>query len=254
LYALGLALLTAGPAPAGPPAALVRALRAFRWGDYADIVSGNIALDTFAWLRRLVLMFYPRVFGMFLLGFVLGRMGVFHSPARHARLLLELSRSALLIGLLGGFLYAAFDRGETLLPLTFNGFVRTIFESISAPLLSLGYAAWITLAFQRPGWQPYLLRLAPVGRMALSNYLFQSVSGVILFYGIGGGLFMRVSLVTALGIAMLVFMVQAALSRLYLSYFAHGPAEWVWRQITYANRIPLKQATGAAANRFSAPR
>jgi len=247
LYGLGLTLLPAGPHSGGVPPALVRALGAFRSGGYVDIVSGNIAFGTFGWLRRLVLMFYPRVFGTFLLGFVLGRMGVFQSPARHARLLLDLSRSGLLIGLMSGILYAAFDRGDALLPLSFNGFVRTIFESISAPLLSLGYAAWITLAFQRPRWQPYLLWFAPVGRMALSNYLFQSVTGVILFYGIGGALFMRVSLATALSIAMLIFMVQAALSGLYLSRFAHGPAEWAWRRITYAKRVPLKRATAAAA-------
>jgi uncharacterized protein len=62
---------------------------------------------------------------------------------------------------------------------------------------------------------------------------------MFLFYGIGGGLFMRVSLTTAVVIALGFFAVEAAASRLWLVRFRYGPVEWVWRQVTYWKRVPL---------------
>jgi uncharacterized protein len=243
LYGLGLALLPAGAGISGSPAALPKAFAAFKSStDYAQIVSGNIAVNSFNWMRRLVLMFYPRVFAMFLLGFALGKMRVFQAPARHAPLIRAVALSGVLVGLPASILYAAQGRHEGLLPLTANGFVRTIFESIGTPLLSLGYVAWTTLLFQSSRWKRSLLWLAPVGRTALSNYLLQSVACVLLFYGFGGGLFMRVSLATSLAIAVCLYTIEVVVSRLWLSQFTHGPLEWVWRQLTYWKRLPLRRA------------
>ena len=80
------------------------------------------------------------------------------------------------------------------------------------PLLALGYAAGLWLLFART---PALMRtLAPVGRMALSNYLMHSVVGVIVFYGLGFGLFGKLSLTSAVVVALLLFGVQVVFSRL----------------------------------------
>jgi len=69
---------------------------------------------------------------------------------------------------------------------------------------------------------------------------------MFLFYGIGGGLFMRVSLTTAVVIALGFFAVEAAASRLWLVRFRYGPVEWVWRQVTYWKRVPLRRTTESA--------
>jgi uncharacterized protein len=82
---------------------------------------------------------------------------------------------------------------------------------------------------------------ASIGRMTLSNYLSQSALGVLLFYGIGAGMYMRVSLATSLAIAIAIFAVQGVISRVWLSHFAYGPAEWIWRQLTYGKRMPLRR-------------
>lgn len=111
--------------------------------------------------------------------------------------------------------------------------MRTVFDSVGTPLLSLGYVSWLTLAFRAPVLQRGLLWLAPVGRAGLSNYLFQSVVGVSVFYGLGGGLFMRVSLVTSLLIALAIFCVQVLVSWAWLRVFRQGPAESLWRRLTY---------------------
>jgi uncharacterized protein len=81
--------------------------------------------------------------------------------------------------------------------------------------------------------------LVPAGRMALSNYLMHSVVGVVIFYGIGFGLFGRVSLTPAVLGALGFFIVQIFLSRWWLQRAQFGPAEWLWRIFTYRRLIPL---------------
>jgi uncharacterized protein len=81
--------------------------------------------------------------------------------------------------------------------------------------------------------------LAPVGSMALSNYLLQSVLAIAIFYGLGFGLYNDVSIVVALAIACGMFAIQVVLSRLWVGRAVYGPAEWVWRQFTYQRRFPL---------------
>ena len=112
-------------------------------------------------------------------------------------------------------------------------------------LVALGWIALVMLLCQR-GWQ--LGPVATVGRMALTNYLLQSVGGVGIFYGLGAGLFGRVRPVAVWGIAVAVFAVQVALSRIWMARFAYGPAEWIWRRLTYRGPVPLRRtAAGPAA-------
>ena len=96
-----------------------------------------------------------------------------------------------------------------------------------------------SLLWSRPGPQRVLAWLAPVGRMALTNYLLQSVICIAIFYGIGFGFWMQVGLVHALWISVAIFVLQIILSHFWLKRFAFGPVEWVWRQFTYGKRVAL---------------
>lgn len=71
--------------------------------------------------------------------------------------------------------------------------------------------------------------LAPVGRMALTNYLLQSAVCVPLFYDFGGGWFAEMSLARLLLFALGLFVGQTIFSALWLSVFRQGPIEWLWR-------------------------
>ena len=122
-------------------------------------------------------------------------------------------------------------------PPTSLALLETVIKSIGVPLLALGYAAGLWLLFSRA---PSLMALlVPVGRMALSNYLMHSVAGVVIFYGIGFGLFGRLSLTAAVAGALAFFILQMFLSRWWLRRARFGPAEWLWRMFTYRRRIPL---------------
>jgi uncharacterized protein len=81
---------------------------------------------------------------------------------------------------------------------------------------------------------------APAGRMALTNYLAQSFVGVGLFYGVGLGWGGRVGPTLLAPLALIVFAAQGQLSALWLRHFRYGPAEWLWRSLTYGQRPPMR--------------
>ena len=92
-----------------------------------------------------------------------------------------------------------------------------------------------------PAWQTRAMWLAPAGRLALTNYLSQTVFGLAVFYGIGLGLMGHVGAVWWPLIVACVIAIQVAFSRWWLERFAFGPLEWLWRQATYGRRLPMRR-------------
>lgn len=80
-----------------------------------------------------------------------------------------------------------------------------------------------------------------MGRMALTNYLMQTIIAIALFYGIGLGWGTNVSAVAFEAIAVGVFLVQVLWSRWWLAHFQFGPFEWVWRSLTYGKVMPIRK-------------
>jgi uncharacterized protein len=241
---LGIAALTAGPgaAPADDAALspiMARAVEGFRHGTYVDVIKGNALFTAANVVRRLLLMFYTRVFGMFLLGLYSQRRRIFSDLSAHRELLTKVWSLGLLVGLplaaVGAFMG---DSGSPRLPTPF-GLLEMTVESIATPALSLAYAAAICLLFQSSGAKRLLMWIAPTGRMALSNYLLHSVVSVIVFYGIGFGLYARFSLITLFALCAALFAAQTAASALWLRIAWFGPVEWLWRQFTYRRRFAL---------------
>ena len=89
------------------------------------------------------------------------------------------------------------------------------------------------------------MTFAPVGRMALTNYLLQSVICMFVFYGFGLGLYGQVGTAAAAGIALIVFAIQVPLSRWWLGRYQYGPAEWAWRRLTYRVPVAMRRPTSA---------
>ena len=103
-------------------------------------------------------------------------------------------------------------------------------RELSAPLQAIGYPA---LAW---GYWPQLCRfrlvgaIACVGRMALTNYLLQTLICTTLFYHLG--LFMRFDRLQLLAFVPPIWAVNLLISSLWLRRFRQGPVEWLWRQLT----------------------
>jgi uncharacterized protein len=207
-------------------------------GGYVQIVAQRISLLLF-WPTFLVVA-GPSVFVMFLIGLYLGKRRIFEDLGAHVPLLRRMLRWCLVVGVAGNLVYLLGHNGIR------SGFLSEVAIVLGAPALCLFYVAAICLLVQRAGWQRRLAPLAPVGRMALSNYLLQSLVATTIFYGYGLGLFGRVGPVLGLLLTVAIYAVQVPLSGWWMRRFRFGPAEWLWRSLTYARRQPMRRSQPAA--------
>ena len=108
-------------------------------------------------------------------------------------------------------------------------------QGIGIPLLAVAYAATVGLLVV--DGRRFVAVFAPLGRMALTNYLMHSIVCVVLSYGFGLGLWWRIGASTAMAIAAAIVAVQIPFSTWWLSRFRFGPIEWIWRRLTYGRPL-----------------
>lgn len=214
----------------------------FIQGDLLTVMKGNLVG---MWFRYGDLLDSGRPFkvlAMFLLGLLIGRHRAWERLDHHAPLLRRVLTAGLVLGIpacLAQAWVANLPRDVTL------GGWRVVIDSalyaVGVVPLALAYAAGFVLLWRNPGWQRRLAYLAPTGRMALSNYLMQTLIGITVFYGIGLGLGMRLGATWFPLLALTILVVQTACSRWWLARFRFGPMEWLWRSLTYGHRQPLRR-------------
>lgn len=174
-----------------------------------------------------------KVFACFLLGLVLGREIIKSNLHKNTKLLKKMALFGLLVGLVGN-----------IIPLELNvGYLGTFFwDAVGVIPLALAYFSLIALAFNK---RPDRFNLfAPVGKMALSNYLLQSVFGILFFCNLGFGFMYYFSLHEILLIGIAFYLLQILFSVFWLRNFRFGPLEWLWRCWTYKKWIPIKMKYG----------
>jgi uncharacterized protein len=110
-------------------------------------------------------------------------------------------------------------------------------------LQSLGYVGVVMLACKFDAFRSLQHALAAVGRMALTNYLLQTIICTTIFYGHGFGLFGSVERIGQIGIVACVWAIQLIVSPIWLHYFRFGPMEWLWRTLTYWRLQPMRRGT-----------
>ena len=186
----------------------------------------------------------PKVLALFLIGLFVARRGIFRDPGSHRGLL----RNTVLIGGSIGLAATLFE----VLNVTGEEYVkRTALLAIGTAPLALAIAAAFTLVWQRERGRRVLDLLSPAGRMALTNYLGQTLIGQLLFSGVGLALGAQLSLTAIVAIAIAVFIFQVLISRWWLARFQFGPFEWIWRMLTYGQWIALRKQTTIAPIRTS---
>src|SRR5262249_20356612 len=117
--------------------------------------------------------------------------------------------------------------------------------AIAVPAMAVAYASGFAWLWSRGAG---LLRvLAPVGRMALTTYISQTLILASLFYGIGFGLYGRIGLIEGTLVALAIFAAQCVAASVWLHWFRFGPIEWIWRRCTYGTPIALLRRAPANA-------
>ncbi len=210
----------------------------FTQGSVADIVRLNLSswVGNVAFLLSSGMIF--KVYGCFLLGFLFGRLGLHQQLPQHRALIKRIALWGVGVGLPLNFLYATVFETDTALEVVVTGF--------SVLPLSAGYAAVLCLIWLGPEGPRRLRHFASVGRMALTNYIGQSVICTLIFYNTGFGLGGTVGPTIYLLIGVSVYAFQVISSGWWLARFRFGPLEWLWRMATYGQRIPLAKSSALA--------
>ena len=215
---------------------------AYGAGTYAEAVAqrGRDALV------NLPTLFFigAQVLAMFVLGAWFVGSGAIERPQAFPRLYACLRWIAFPLGLALMLLAfwmmptAAFDRLDA------TSGAATAIGMLAGLGMCLGYVAWILRGLASP-FAAALRWVAPAGRMALTNYLGQSIVCTLIFYGYGLGLFERLPRAWQVPFALVLFSAQVLCSRWWLTRFRFGPMEWLWRAATYGQWPPMRRRAEA---------
>jgi len=137
------------------------------------------------------------------------------------------------VGLACNLLFVSVSASPNLVPSSYYDLATRGARTIGGPALCLFYISAIVLLVRRRAWQQRLAPLVAVGRMALSNYLFQSVVCTLIFYGYGLGIYGNLGPAITLILTIIIYRAQIGLSDWWLERYRFGPVEWVWRSLTY---------------------
>lgn len=180
---------------------------------------------------------YFKVMGLFLIGFCIGRRRMYAHTVMRRRMLRRVALAGCFAGLPLSVVYAwSAVNGHP-----WGNAAHSLLYFVSVYIVGFAYVAAICLVYNRhPRARVFSLFSAP-GRMALTNYIGQSVWGMAIYYGIGLGLGASMGLSLVVPVAVGVWLVEALFSLLWLRLFNFGPLEWIWRMLTYGRRFPLLQ-------------
>lgn len=212
-----------------------------RQGDYFALMKGRIEWFTRSfssfrfYLRQLE---FP--FALFLVGLYAGRRQIFENLPAKLPLVRQVMWWGLGLGLAGQSVWFVSEKLPNPAWPYFTRQVGSVLEPFADAALSFCYATAVVLLAQHAGWRKFLAPLAAPGRMALTNYLLQSVAFAILCPRYALGLFEQVRPAQAWGVAVVIFGLQLLISLSWLGRFRFGPVEWVWRCLTYGRLQPMR--------------
>lgn len=203
---------------------------------YRDRGTTSLILQTVVALNA----WFLDALAVMLIGMAALRAGLFGESARKAPLLLML---------VGYGIGLPLSLGETwaLINVDFDPLMKKfwlVLYDLRRLLVAAGHLG-LLLAWSRGSRFAWLkARVMAVGRMALSNYLGQSILGALVFYTVGFGLFGRYTGWQIYVYVFAVWVFQLGFSHWWLGRYRFGPAEWLWRSLTYRQKQPLRIAPG----------
>ena len=218
-------------------------------GDYGSIVSLFAQWTWVEWIAGgMMAAWLVYAIGRFALGAAIGRSGILDDIPRFIPLLRRIAWIAIPVGLAAALAIRLVVLRVIVLPGDIENIreVANILRSPAALILAAGYCAGIVVALQH-GWGKRLFGIfAPVGQMALTNYLAQGLIYAFILFGVGPGLGLagRIGSAAVLAICIAFFAFQTAFSHWWLARYRFGPMEWLWRTLTYGQR-PQMQRTSA---------
>jgi uncharacterized protein len=207
---------------------------------YATGSYGQILLFSWSELSQILPLHefvFPRTCGLFLIGMLAWRSGVLRDPHRYKSLLLIVIGVGLTLGILFNYSLAL---TQAMASWGMSPAVGSCLENATGIFIGLGYGASIIALVEFTRARSVLQVFAPIGRMAFTNYLMQSLIFSWLFYGYGLGYFGRLGAAETLLFGIIFYTCQMVMSAWWLRSYRFGPIEWLWRTLMYGARQPMR--------------
>lgn len=213
-------------------AMMKQSLEVYQSGTFTDIMSQR-ALDWYMVNNPYnAIILFLSIFPFFLIGAGVAKQGILQNPTQYKRQLKMISIVSLLLGM-----------SIKILPYVTVYHFGTIFvqDYLGGPLLTIFYITAIALLAEQAGAFRLLHPLSYIGRMSMSNYLFQSMVSTAIFYSYGLGLYGSVSYTTGFVFLIALFCLQILLSLMWMGLFKYGPVEYIWRLVTYGKKPAMRR-------------
>ena len=190
-----------------------------------NLYEGQLASLTWAWENGRIF----QTAGLFLTGLWMGRTKLFLFSKTHNLVWLKYLLFALILffplnglyNMMRGFI----SNKEILTPLLL------IIKSYANLCFTIMLVVMVVMVYYYSTKKKWLLKLAPYGRMSLTNYISQSLIGSLFFYHWGFYLNLGRTASILFGIALFIF--QLVFCTIWLKHFSHGPFESLWKRLTW---------------------
>ncbi len=217
------------------------AVAVYSTGNYAELLIYRlvnevpyIIISLFVWI--------PAVLGFFLCGLYVGKKGIFKDLKGNRPLFVKICTVGFPVGAFFLFLYILFETAIWPVGTSTRLALLMMTNYLASLFIFPAYVALILLSLQTDRCRRILAPVAAAGRMALTNYLTQTMILITLFYGFGFGFFYKVSLAQGVLLTLALYLLQVFWSNLWFKKFKYGPLEWLWRGLTYKKFEPFRSS------------
>ena len=191
-----------------------------------------LAQNWVQWKRQLpYTLFAIYAVALFLLGMWVWRAGIVQRLEEYRQLLKRVCAWCLTVGLIVSIYVAIVNAVLPAAAVSLWGWSAGTLWLLGSHILSAGYVSGLALIFLREDWRRILVPFSAVGRMALTNYLMQSVLCTLFFYATA--LYGRIGPALGLVPTVILYGAQVVASNWWLERYRFGPVEWLWRGMTY---------------------
>ena len=182
-------------------------------------------------------------FAFFLIGLIVGRSGFFKRFREEQKLMKKVLIYAIIGFVVGfGIMAGGFaSMGTEFNMKSWNAMIGFTGMDLVNTAMTIIYIVLFTMWFKKAKGEKLLSKFAPYGRMALTNYVFQSIVFTFILFGWGLGLLGELRQLYTFLIAFVFIALQMWISKLWLKHFKYGPLEWLWRSLTFFKVFPFKK-------------
>ncbi|TVQ12027.1 MAG: DUF418 domain-containing protein [Bacteroidetes bacterium] len=213
-------------------------IEVYATGSFGEIVSAR--LEEYKNILGGILFFFPNVLAMFLVGMVFARIRVFEDIEANKPFFRKLLIYSLPAALFGCWLYATYAAQSSYIMFEWSLVLTIAGLGFGGPAMTFVYISLIAFCYQKSYFKTLSKAIQKTGRMALTNYLMQSVVATTIFFSYGLGLYGQVDIVQGMILVTGIYVVQVIWSHFWLKHYRFGPMEWLWRTLTYGKKQKMK--------------